>query len=237
VTAAAGPYGGAVEALVVRHVAFEDLGLLEPLLLERGYDIRYAEAGIDALPERAADLLVVLGGPIGVGDVAAYPFLADETALIRRTVDAGAPVLGICLGAQLTAAALGAEVTRGEVEIGFGPLSLAPEGEASPLGRVGDAPVLHWHGDTFAIPEGAVRLASTAACANQAFAIGDRVLGLQFHLEADPARLEQWLIGHSGELAQHGIDPRVLRDDARHLGPELAARGSAALGAWLDGLR
>jgi GMP synthase (glutamine-hydrolysing) len=225
-----------MEAVVVRHVAFEDLGLLAPLLTERGYGIRYLEAGIDALPERVDDLLIVLGGPIGVGDVEAYPFLADEMALIRRTVSAGVPVLGICLGAQLAAAALGAEVTRGEVEIGFGALTPTEDGKRSPLGLLGTTPVLHWHGDTFAIPDGAIRLASTRACANQAFAIGGRVLGLQFHLESDPGRIEQWLIGHSGELTVHGIDPRTLREDARRLGPDLAGRGVAVLGAWLDGL-
>jgi GMP synthase (glutamine-hydrolysing) len=225
-----------MEALVIRHVAFEDLGLLEPLLVERGWGIRYAEAGIDELPERAEDLLIVLGGPIGVGDVETFPFLADELALIRRTVDAGVPVLGICLGAQLTASALGAAVTRGEVEIGFGALTTTDAGEGSALGLLRDAPVLHWHGDTFAIPDGAIRLASTPACANQAFAVGDRVLGLQFHLEVDPSRIEQWLIAYADELAAHGIDPRALRADARRLGPELAARGSAVLGAWLDGL-
>lgn len=222
-----------MEALVVRHVAFEDLGLLSPLLAERGYAVRYLDAGIDAPPEAAEDLLVVLGGPIGVGDVAAYPFLADEMALIRRTVEAGVPVLGICLGAQLTAAALGAPVTRGEVEIGFAPLQLTDEGAGGPLAGVVGAPVLHWHGDTFAIPDGAARLASTAACANQAFAIGARVLGLQFHLEVDPSRIEAWLIAYGDELRAHGIDPQSVR---RH-GPALAERGAAALAAWLDGLR
>jgi GMP synthase (glutamine-hydrolysing) len=222
-----------MQAHVIRHVAFEDLGLLAPLLTERGYDIRYLESGIDPLPSEPGELLVVLGGPIGVGDVATYPFLADEMELIRRAVDAGVPVLGICLGAQLTAAALGAPVTRGTVEIGFAPLASA-EGVLAPLGST---PVLHWHGDTFAIPDGAVRLASTAACANQAFAIGDRVLGLQFHLEADPARLEQWLIAYPGELVEHGLDPRALRDDVARYGTELAERGTAVFASWLDGLR
>jgi GMP synthase (glutamine-hydrolysing) len=222
-----------MQAHVIRHVAFEDLGLLAPLLEQRGYGIRYLESGIDPLPESDGDLLVVLGGPIGVGDVGTYPFLADEMALIRRSVDAGVPVLGICLGAQLTAAALGAPVTRGDVEIGFAPLTEA-SGVLAPLGST---PVLHWHGDTFAIPEGAVRLASTDACANQAFALGDRVLGLQFHLEADPARLEQWLIAYPGELVEHGLDPRTLREDVARYGAELAEQGAAVFGVWLDGLR
>jgi GMP synthase (glutamine-hydrolysing) len=222
-----------MRAHVIRHVAFEDLGLLAPLLAERGYEVRYLEAGIDPLPSEVPELLVVLGGPIGVGDVETYPFLTDEIALIRRTIDAGVPVLGICLGAQLAAAALGAPVTKGAIEIGFAPLT----GASGVLTGIGATPVLHWHGDTFGIPDGAERIASTPGCVNQGFALGDRVLGLQFHLEADPARLEQWLIGHSGELAEHGIDPRTLRADVARYGAELAQRGTAVFGAWLDGLR
>lgn len=228
------------DALVIRHVAFEDLGVLEPLLRARGYGIRDLRAGVDPLEAEevaGADLLVVLGGPIGVGDQQRYPFLSGELAAIGARLDEGGPTLGICLGAQLIAAALGAAVEpTGRVEIGYAPLTWTRAGRDSVLAGIGDTPVLHWHGDQFAIPAGAERLAGTPGFPNQAFTRGAEVLALQFHPEADHTRIEQWLIGHAHELASNGIDPQVLRDDARRYGPELASRARAVFGAWLDGL-
>src|SRR5579863_7923001 len=123
--------------LAVRHVAFEDLGLLGPLVSSRGYGVRYHDAGvqpIDAATLLAPDLLIVLGGPIGVYETDAYPFVVDEIAAIKARLEAGKPTLGICLGAQMMAAALGARVAPGPVkEIGWAPLELTAEGEKSPL--------------------------------------------------------------------------------------------------------
>ena len=227
-------------ALVVRHLAFEDLGLLAPLLAERGYALRYLEAGIDSIDEGSLDaaaLVVVLGGPIGVYEAERYPFLNGERAAIASRLALRKPTLGICLGAQLIAQALGAEVApTGKVEIGFGPLTLTGEGRASVLRDIGEVPVLHWHGDQFAIPEGAQRLAQTPGFPNQAFAIGHHVLGLQFHLEVQAAQLERWLIGHAHELASHRIDPKVLRSDAAAHGAALTRAAQGIFNAWLDGL-
>ena len=109
---------------------------------------------------------------------------------------------------------------------------------ATPLRHLAPTPVLHWHGDTFDLPEGATHLASTALCRNQAFAVGSNILGLQFHPEADPAAgIEPWLIGHAAELASAGIDPRALRDGAKALGLSLLAKAQAMLTEWLNGLR
>jgi len=227
-------------AVAIRHVAFEDLGLLAPLLAERGYAVRYLEAGVDAIDKGAldaADLLVVLGGPIGVYETDRYPFLTAERAAIASRLALRKPTLGICLGAQLIAQALGAEVApTGKAEIGFGPLSLTDEGRASVLKDIGEVPVLHWHGDQFAIPAGAQRLAQTPGFLNQAFAIDRHVLGLQFHLEVEPAQLERWLIGHAHELASHRIDPKTLRDDAALHGASLARVACRIFDAWLDEL-
>lgn len=228
--------------VAVRHIHFEDLGTLEPMLREKGYDIRYVDATVDRLDARelqAADLLVVLGGPIGAFEEGAYPFLANELEMIRQRLAADTPILGVCLGAQLIARVLGAEVyPMGVKEIGFAPLDLTPEGRSSPLAALGDTPVLHWHGDQFDIPASAVRLASTPICPNQAFAVGSHVLGLQFHLEATPGLLERWLVGHASELAQAGIDPRTLRAQARQAeaSGRLAAAARSVMGAWLDGI-
>jgi len=226
-------------AIAVRHVHFEDLGVLEPLLAERGYEIRYVDAATEdlaAIDAGAPDLVVILGAPIGAFDEDAYPFLAAELDLTHRRLASGRPLLGICLGGQIIARALGADVaSMGVKEIGFSTLGLTEAGRASPLVALGATPVLHWHGDQFEIPAGAERLAFTDTCPNQAFSAGPAVLALQFHLEADPARIERWLVGHASELAQAALDPRDLRRQALACGPELAKAAPAVIGAWLAG--
>jgi len=227
-------------AIAIRHIHFEDLGTLEPLLRERGCTVRYVDAAVDdlaGLDALAPDLLVLLGGPIGAFDDEAYPLLKHELELVRRRLESGRPMLGICLGAQLIARALGARVyALGVKEIGFGTVMLTEDGRASALAALVDVPVLHWHGDQFDIPPGATRLAGTAIGANQAFALGARILGLQFHLEADAGRIERWLIGHASEMSQAGIDPRMLRVQAREHGASLSAAARDVFTAWLDGL-
>lgn len=224
--------------LAVRHVAFEDLGLLGPLVSARGYDIRYHDAGlqpIDADTLIAPDLAIVLGGPIGVYERDAYPFIAGEIAAVAARMHANRPILGICLGAQMMAAALGARVAPGPVkEIGYAPLSLSAAGRVSVLAPLGDLPVLHWHGDNCDLPDGCVGLASTAHCPVQAFVRNPTQLALQFHLETEPARFESWLVGHTVELGKAGIDPRDLRRQAQKAGPALRDVGSAVFAAWLD---
>ncbi|MDR2252798.1 MAG: glutamine amidotransferase [Bifidobacteriaceae bacterium] len=229
-----------LSALAVRHVSFEDLGILEPLLAGRGYQVSYLDAGIDPVTAAVSldcDLLVVLGGPIAVYESRAYPFLVDELDAIAARLAAGRPVLGICLGAQLMAAALGAAVgPTGRKEIGYAPLTLTRAGRDSVLAPLDGVRVLHWHGDQFAIPAGAGRLAETPGFPNQAFALGEHALGLQFHIETDPGRIERWLIGHACELAAAGLDPGAIRADAAAFGPGLAAAGAQVLNAWLDAL-
>lgn len=230
------------KCIALRHVAFEDLGVFAPVLRQAGYDIDYRQAGIDRIgaDEVAdADLLVVLGGPIGVYETEAYPFVRDEIELARARLVSGKPLLGICLGAQLIAAAAGARVYPGPAkEIGWSPLTLSDAGRASvlaPLGAPGVA-VLHWHGDTFDLPAGATLLASTPLTPNQAFQLGNAVLALQFHPEADPAGIERWLIGHACELAHARIPLPQLRADTAAYGPTCAAAAGALLRDWLQRL-
>ncbi|MCK0196612.1 glutamine amidotransferase [Ancylobacter sp. 6x-1] len=228
--------------VAVRHVAFEDLGLLAGVLDAAGWDIAYCEAATDDLGHRSianADLVIVLGGPIGVGDAHAFPFLTREIALIEHRLARHKPTLGICLGAQLMAAALGAPVFAGpQKEIGWGSLALTREGHRSPLAPLAEAgtQVLHWHGDTFDLPRGAKRLAFNELYENQAFSFGRCGLGLQFHLEADARELEEWYVGHSVELGVARIDVAALRQAgiARH--PDAARVAGAVFGSWLDGL-
>ncbi|NMG39260.1 glutamine amidotransferase [Chelativorans sp. ZYF759] len=222
----------------IRHIGFEDLGSFAAPLREAGYDIEYidvAERDPATLDPLGADLLVVLGGPIAVYDHDAYPVVTEEIGLLRARLAADRPTLGICLGAQLMAAALGARVYPGPAkEIGWSALDLSDTASPNPLAALRDVPVLHWHGDTFDLPEGSTLLASTALCTNQAFSRGPNVLGLQFHPELLGARFEHWLLGHANELASAGIDPITLRRDAQRYADDLETAGAAMLTDWLS---
>ncbi len=226
------------KCLAVRHVAFEDLGLLGPLVASRGYGVRYHDAGVQPIDVEtllAPELLIVLGGPIGVYEAETYPFIADEVAAIAARLQADKPILGICLGAQMMAAALGARVAPGPVkEIGWAPLTLTADGQKSVLAPLGAAPVLHWHGDNCELPAGCTSLASTPHCPVQAFMRTPSQLALQFHLETEPARLESWLVGHTVELGKAGLDPRELRTQARTFGEATRELGQKVFSAWLD---
>lgn len=228
-------------AVAIRHIHFEDLGTFEPVLTAAGYEIQYYDVGANALrtlDPLSVDLLIVLGGPVGVYEGDAYPFLYEEREILKARLAVDRPTLGICLGAQQIAATLGAKVApSGIKEIGFSALSLTEAGQKGPLRHLDGVAVLHWHGDAFAIPEGASNLASTPLCATQAFARGRNVLGVQFHPEVDVGRgLEQWLIGHAVELAAAGIDPRSLRAAAVQVETQLREAARRMLAEWLQGL-
>ena len=225
--------------LAIRHVAFEDLGSFAPVLAERGYTVRYLEAGYDDLTgvdPLADDLLVVLGGPIGAYEEDAYPFICDELRLLKARLNADRPTLGLCLGCQMIARALGARVyPGGQKEIGWKPLILTEAGRNSALAAFTDgAPVLHWHGDTFDLPEGAERLASTDIYSNQAFTWGRHTLALQFHIEATTRGLERWFIGHACEIGQV-LDLCVpdLRVETARYAPPAEVLGQRCFTTWL----
>ena len=224
----------------VRHVGFEDLGSFAVPLQEAGYFIEYldaAEADLGSLDPLPADLLVILGGPIGVYEHEAYPVISKELSLLQTRLAADRPTLGICLGAQLMAAALGARVYPGPKEIGWSALDLTQAGDHSPLVVLRGAPVLHWHGDTFDLPQGCELLASTDICRHQAFSRGPNLLALQFHAEPVALKFEHWLLGHAGELAASKIDPVALRAEAVRYAGALESNARAMLGQWLAGLR
>ncbi|MCK0154047.1 type 1 glutamine amidotransferase [Alcanivorax sp. S6407] len=172
------------------HVPFEQLGAMEAWFVQRDMEIRHSLLFQgDPLPALDDfDVLVVMGGPMGADDDAQFPWMAAEKALIKACIGAGKKVLGVCLGAQLIARVLGAEVTaNAEKEVGWFPVHPTTAGLQDSIGKLfaPQATVLHWHGDTFAIPNGAVHLLESRGCANQAFRYGDHVLALQFHLELE----------------------------------------------------
>ena len=193
-----------MRAHCLQHVPFEGLGCIEPWLVAVRYEIAYTRlfAAADWPEPGAIDLLVVLGGPMSVNDEAEFPWLAAEKRFIRRVIEAGTPVLGICLGAQLIANAMGARVSRNrEKEIGWFPVHATPVDGAALFRFPPSAEVFHWHGETFDLPPGAVRLARSAGCENQAFQFGRSVLALQFHLETTPAAARA-MVGHGGAELQ-----------------------------------
>lgn len=223
--------------LALRHVHFEDLGTFAETLADSGFRIEYADAVMEDFSRVSPlqpDLVVILGGPVGVYEDDAYPFLAAERTFVAARLAADRPTLGLCLGAQMIASAAGAAVYPGSSEIGFAPVDLTEAGRQGPLGHLTGVSVLHWHGDTFDLPAGAIHLAATEKTGHQAFAIGRNILALQFHPEVAGIAIEHWLVGHTAELHGKGIDPRLLRSEARQLGPNLRTHGRRMLEAWLD---
>lgn len=214
------------------HVPFEKLGTMEPWLRQRSGEVsatRFYQG--EPLPEpEQLDTLIVMGGPMGADDEARYPWMAAEKRFIERCLEQDKKVLGVCLGAQLIARVLGAPVTRNqEAEIGWFPVQSTDAGQGDPIGALFEegGPVLHWHGDTFAIPQGAVHLARSWGCENQAFRYGEQVLALQFHLElgmdharalcrecAEDLKSGPWIQGETEILA----DPARFSAAQRRLG-------------------
>ncbi len=210
--------------IVFQHVQHETLGSLESCFQELDLSWEYVElfgGGPHRFDVAEACGLVVLGGPMNVDEVELYPFLGPEVGWIRRAVEAKLPYLGICLGSQLLAKALGATVFPNRVkEIGWYPIDLTPEAAADPLfdGCAPRETVFQWHGDTFDLPRGTVHLATSDLCRHQAFRFGDSAWGLQFHIEMTEALIDDWLGNgqNCDELAGLDyIDPRDPESHAR----------------------
>lgn len=204
----------------LQHVPFEGLGYIEEWARFRGIEISATRlfAGEKPPPHNEFDWLVIMGGPMGIHDHADHPWLIDEKAFIRKTISERKRVLGICLGAQLIADALGARVYRGpQKEIGWFPIR---RDEDAPKWFPENITAFHWHGDTFDIPDGAIRLASSAACENQGFIYRNRVLALQFHLESTRDSIEALIENCAGELVDGPFIQSAIqiRSSYRNLG-------------------
>lgn len=192
-----------MRAHYLQHVSFEGLGSIAPWLAAAGYEVTHTAFFDSAvLPSPAdIDLLIVMGGPMSVNDEQLFPWLAAEKQFIGDSIRLGKSVLGICLGAQLIAAALGARVyPNAEKEIGWFPVQFSDAESMSGLGLPATERVFHWHGETFDLPPGARQLAQSEACENQAFLLARSVIGLQFHLETTPQAAEDIVVNSRHEL-------------------------------------
>lgn len=223
---------------VLQHVPFEGPGSIAGWARDRGHRIEIAPLfdGASAGEPGAFDMLVVLGGPMSVHDAGSLPWLGPEKIAIRQAIASGKAVLGICLGAQLIAEVLGAAVDRSpHREIGWFPLRRsAGAPTAGPAAAIEDGLVaFHWHGETFGIPAGATRLASTAACENQAFIYGARVIGLQFHLETTPENARNLIENCADEMTPGPFiqDAGAMLDQGHRF-----AEANRAMARLLDGL-
>jgi GMP synthase (glutamine-hydrolysing) len=216
-----------MHVLAFRHVPFEGVGLIAPALAARGIEIAYADAFRDAEAQpdwHSAAALLFMGGPMSANDD--LPFIHRELAIIQAALGAGRPVLGICLGAQLLARALGARVYRNPFkEIGWAPVHWTEAAGRDRLfgGLRSPETVLHWHGETFDLPEGAELLASSDACRNQAFRAGSNAYGIQFHLEVTPEMISAW--------CREDANSGDLRELAAPINPHAHAAGLARLAA------
>ncbi len=225
--------------LILRHMPHEPAGTLETALTNAGLVFRYVDLYQDVparLPLDAASGLIVLGGAMNVDQTDQYPFLACDVQWIEQALSRELPLLGICLGSQLLAKALGARVyPNRRKEIGWYPIELTAAAADDPLfGQRGERTIFQWHGDTFDLPAGSVHLARSPLCENQAFRYGPNAYGLQFHIEMTAAMIDDWLTeaGNCAELAELDyIDPPSIRATPQEL-PRLQALAAEVLGRF-----
>ncbi|WP_319558046.1 type 1 glutamine amidotransferase [Thiomicrorhabdus sp.] len=194
-----------MKVAVLVHAPFERLGQIELWLKERAAEIHYVnlyEEGFCYPALDMIDMVIVLGGPMSVNDEDDYPWLVGEKVFIRQVIAEDLPLLGICLGGQLIATALGAKVTNNpEVEIGWHQIEKVIEDD-SVFHFPASLEIFNWHGETFELPPGAKRLIQSGVCANQGFQIGDRVIGLQCHPEVTRKEIQEWIDEIGGQMVE-----------------------------------
>ena len=212
------------------------------MLKSRGFEVKYfCSRNIDYKGLFAADpdLLVVLGGPMSVYDSDNHPWIAAEQQFVEERIESEKPLLGICFGAQMIAQALGAKVYAGPQgkEIGWSKITVNDQGAKTALRHLDGqfTHMMHWHGDTFDLPDGAVLLASSDKYKKQAYSYGDHILAMQCHPEVTPAKLKLWYASGEDEIAEVGQTMQAMQDDAAAYNETLSRQTAIFLNEWLDG--
>ncbi len=228
-------------ALIIRHVPHEGVAGYRAPVEAAGYvvdRVDVSDPGFSRIDLCEHDLLIMMGGPMGVYEQDRHPWIACQLARLRKRLAADLPTLGVCFGAQMIAAALGAQVYPGPVkEVGFHPVRVHGHAMDGPLRHLVDVPVLHWHGDTFTLPADVELLASSHLYEHQAFRRGRNLLALQFHAEmGEDERFEAWIEEWPGCIQAAGTSEAAFRDAHDRHGPQAVAAGRRVIAEWLDGI-
>lgn len=228
-------------ALIIRHVPYEGVAGFRQPIEDAGYEvdrIDVADPAFSSLDLREPDLLIMMGGPMGVYEQDRHPWIACQLRRLRQRLEADRPTLGVCFGAQMMAVALGAEVYPGPAkEVGFHPVRVHDHALDGPLRHIVDVPVLHWHGDTFTVPDNVELLASSHVYEHQAFRRGRNLLALQFHAEmGEDERFNAWIEEWPESVIEAGGTEADLRQAHDLHGPTAVAAGRRMIGEWVAGL-
>ena len=225
----------------IQHIGYEDLGSFEPVLKSRGFEVKYfCSRHIDykGLFASDPDLVVVLGGPMSVYDDEKHPWVHAEEKFVRERIESEKPLMGICFGAQMIARALDAKVYAGVQgkEIGWSKISVNDDGMKTPLRHLDGAltSMMHWHGDTFDLPDGAVLLASSDKYKKQAYSYGDHVFCMQCHPEVTESKLKLWYASQIDQIVEVGLTVEKMKADAHAYNEKLSEQAAKFLNEWLD---
>jgi len=232
-----------INVTIFRHMSQEGLGSLHKILIKRGYEVTYLttpRANLKSFKALDPDFLLIMGGPIGVYQADDYPFLYEEIRIIKERIAVDKPTMGVCLGAQLIAKALGTEIYPGKngAELGWHPITMTDAAKGSAFEHIApeNTNMFHWHGDSFDCPEGATLIASSAQYKHQIYTYGSNICGLQCHPEVTEESLEEWYVmlvkDVTGKNAKMPL--KSLREDTKKYAKTLAIQTEKFFNQWLN---